>query len=305
MAKRGSKKPSKKFRPGERDYCEGQAGENVEGVPAELESLRVTLSMYPQAFEHVIRQVNDLPYSPKQANLDAFVAFKLGRILDGFADRMRQIGVRDVEDPDAWMQHVDLSAGKDFPDDIDHEAVRQSALNQSGDADGPSTASTDEDVAKSAEVADDRAIRDSLGVEEVNKAMDGIQSADVDQMMASLGVGGDLTEDESGEDEDDDEEEDGGNEGGGSERVQLDMLDSEGTQGDPALCAQRAARFLYRAVVRGYGKEGEGKPGLYERMRPLVEYGVLTRKQVVELLQGLVRKSEHIDFNHSIDRYRE
>lgn len=306
MAKKRREQPTKQFLRGERKYCKGQAREDVADVMEQLETLRGMLGMYPQAFECAIQQVHDLPYKPKEPNLDAFVAFNLCRIFDAFADRLREVGVRNVDDPHAWMQHVDLSAAADS-DDIDHEAVRQSAFNQSDDADAPSIAGTDEDVAKSAEVADDKTVRDSLGVEQVDAVIEDITHEDTREMMESLGVGGDLAgdSDEFEKDDEDDEEEDDEQRGGGSERVQLDMLDAEGTQGDPALCAQRATRLLFRALVRGYGKERQGKPGLYDRMKPLIEYGVLTRQQVVELLQDLVRKSECIDFSRSIERYEE
>ncbi len=129
--------------------------------------------------------------------------------------------------------------------------------------------------------------------------------------MESLGVGGDIDEsdeedgDEEDEEDGDEEEEDDDEGGGGRGRVQLDMLDSEGTVADPALCARKATRFLFMAVIDGYGRGGQGRSSLEERMKPLVEHGILTREHVREFVDQIFQKGNYVDFSGSVERYDE
>ena len=223
-----------------RSFYEGDAKDQTERLEGELESIRLCLGLYPQVFEIVRNFLVGLPIDRKNSDRDAFIARETLKIMMGFAQRLHAVGLRDLEDPHWRLQYVDLSAA-DESKDVDDAAIEESARNQGG-IDEPSTAHSDKDIEESAEVADDKAIRDSLGIEDID---DKISGADENE--------------------------------GGTGRIQLDMLDSEGTDADPVECAKIAARFLFEGVIYGHRIEATGIPGVVSRLQPLTKNGVLRK----------------------------
>ena len=280
------------FKSGERKYYEDESVDQTATVFDDFEAIRTTLGMYPQAFEVVVDFIPRLPYS-ENPKLDAFIAHQLAIIMSQCAERVRRLGICDPNDPALRLQAVDLSAAREAPSGIDNDAIRQSYFDQSGSE----SSDPDAEVARSADLADDNQIRGSLGIEGMDADIEDAERQKTEELIRGLNVdtNGTGVEDSDGDDEDDEE---GGE--GGSGRIQLSMLDRRGTEADPAFCAKKSSELLFGAVMDGYGRGKEGRPGLKKRMQPLVQYDVVTKKQVAELLENISKKIRQFDFRNSV-----
>ncbi len=268
---------------GQKDYIDGTAERATEELFDELESIRTSLGIYPQAFNTAVKQVVDTPYDSNDPIVDGFIALRILQIYQEFAKRLKRIGTNDVTDPHAELARVDLSAAADDDDTPDNEAIRRSFLGNTG--------SSDADVARSADVANDDDVRESLGVEGLDATMDEIAS---DGIAETLGrIGGHQDDNDSAEGDDVSGE-------GGSGRVQLGMLDIAGTPQDPSSCARATTRVLFECVLKGFDGEEGSRPGLAERMQPLEEYGEVDIRTVRLELRHLLMEVESIVFR-SID----
>ncbi len=255
----------KQFLKGERACYEAEVPEKTAEVAAGFESVRLNLAMHKYANTYVRDFVSGLPYMNKNPKYDAFIAWKLVEILGECAKRLVKLGTNDPDDPDLKLQDVDLRAARDTPGpSIDDNAIRKSFHDDRGDVDS--------DVAKSLGPADDHAIRESAGVHAADRAVEDAETAKKKKPKSDDGG-------------------DGGG-GGSGEGVQLDMLESAGSEADPVLCARKAAEALFRSVLNGYAMKGDKRPSMVIRLNPLVEYGVLTRTQIGQALKAVADTAE-------------
>lgn len=272
-------KTSKEWAKGQKEFCASNAEDETQDLLANLEEIRLSLGMHPQAFSMIVEQILATPYCKSNDVVDGFIALQILRIFAEFANRLKRIGITDMDDPHLKLNKVDLSAAKescgiDLPDDA---AIRKSFL----DNDGQSGRS-DEDVARSAGGADDTKIRTSADIPGIDKVVDEIEAAEVSAQLAR--IGGKTNADGSAA-----ENNDANSGSSGAERVQLGMLDIEGTPQDPILCARATSKILFEAVLNGFNGTDGGRPGLTERIQPLSEYGEVNMESVrAELKRILV-----------------
>jgi hypothetical protein len=276
----------KEWLPSQRKYSDDAAGDITSGLLDDLESIRISLGMYPQAFRLVVQQVEETPYDDGDGIVDGFVALRILDILQEFAKRLERIGICDIDDPNQELAHVDLSAARESDGMPTAEEVRQSFLD---DGSRPSE-ETDREVADSADLASDSEIRDSFGAERIDAAMDDIASGEIADALGYVGIDLDHGDFEDG---DDVSGEDGG---GGDGRIQLGTLDREGTDRDPTLCAMRTTKVLFEGVVRGFNGSDESRPGLADRIHPLEEYDEVDMTAVRIELHSLLLRVSSITF---------
>ena len=284
MSEKTSKIP-KEWAKGQKEFCASNAEDETRDLLDNLEEIRLSLGMHPQAFSMIVEQILHTPYCKDNEIVDGFIALQILRIYAQFSDRLKRIGITDIDDPYLKLNEVDLSAAKescgiDFPDDA---AIRKSFL----DNDGQSGRS-DEDVARSAGGADDTKIRTSADIPSIDKVVDEIEAAAVAAQLAR--IGGKTNADGSAA-----EDHDAGS-GGGAERVQLGMLDIEGTPQDPISCARATSKILFEAVIRGFNGTEISRPGLEERIQPLEEYGEVDMESVRAELKRILAEVKSATF---------
>ena len=268
---------------GRKEYSSGEADDATRELLDDLESTRVSLGMYPQAFGIAVQQALDTPYDSSDPIVDGFIAVRILRIYQQFAERLKRIGINDVDDPYAELARVDLSAAGDDDNTPDDEAISRSFH----DDDSRSSAESDRDISSTAGLANDDEIRRSLDVEGLDAAMDGIASDGIEETLGRIG---------GNQDDDDSSDGDDVSGGGGSGRVQLGMLDIGGTFRDPSLLAGKTSKVLFECVVKGFKGEEGSRPGLADRMQPLEEFGEVDIKTVRLELRRLLVDVESIVF---------
>jgi len=259
------------FQSTEKEFYLEQVDTNTADILSELEHLRPSLTTYPQSFRMVADAVKSFPFVDNNNKFDAFYAKRLAMIIYTFAKTINDIGFSDETDPHLELQEVDLSAAKksspDVPAEIDDTAVRESFMD---------SGVSDEEVAGSANVADDAAIRSSDGgVNDVEDAIGDLDAQFVREVLEELGVG--LYVENSSDDAED------VSETGGSHSVQTGLLDPAGSSASPDVCGINCARLLLRAVLEGT----RDRPGLAQRLHILTQYGEMTKAEIDLLIDEI------------------
>lgn len=283
--------PVLQFKPGQREFYEGDVADQTGELLEVLETLRSSWITSPTPEKNSLRAAEELPHCKDQVR-DAFLARAIVGILDRFADRINDVGFAGEQDAYEWLQHVDLSAAKeDRGPIIDDAAIRESFID-SGDATG-----TEKQIAREGDQADDERIRSSAGIPDADKRLADAAKEEVDAITRDKGPRGrnpiDTGDDYLEGRESGDQGESGGG-GEGSDRVQTGTLYADGSDSDPITRARKAAKLLFEKVLDGV----KDRHPLGLRMRILAMYGVMTRDDIRNLMQSIRRKM--LKFNSAI-----
>ncbi|HLD32113.1 MAG TPA: hypothetical protein VJB10_00835 [Candidatus Peribacteraceae bacterium] len=270
----------KQFAPTEREFYDEYVGKNTANALDDLEALRPSLTMYPQAYHLTRDAYYELPYAgegvtEKKPNpkLDALCARRIADIMFSFARRINAVGFKDDSLEAIRFEHVDLSAAHDVspeaPPPPDDAAIRESFMGGSN--------VTDRDIAAHGDLGDQRAIDAQL--ERSQEADSGIAAEVLEEVNAIIEeLGGTMRVRAFS----DDDATDAGGEGG-SGRVQTGTLYSSGSDLGGEICARNCARLLFHAVLNGT----PNRPGLSRRLQILTEYGVMAPAEIDLLVQTI------------------
>ena len=270
----------KQFAPTEREFYDEYVDQNTANTLDDLEAIRPSLTMYPQAYSVTRDAWYGLPYvgeggtaQKPNEKFDALYARRIADIMFSFARRINAVGFKDDSPEAIRFENVDLSAAQDVspeaPPPPDDAAIRESFMGGSN--------VTDRDIAAHGDLGNQRAI--DAQHERSQEADSGIAAGVLEEVNAIIEeLGGTMRVRAFS----DDDATDAGGEGG-SGRVQTGTLYSSGSDLGGEICARNCARLLFHAVLNGT----PSRPALSRRLHILTEYGVMTQAEIDLLVQTI------------------
>jgi len=129
----------KEFATGEVGFYGEFVDDHTANTLANLDAVRPTLTMYPEAYGLTRGAFYELPFTGEggiaktpNAKLDAFCARRIADIMFSFARRINEVGFKDDSPEVLRFENVDLSAAMDIspeaPPEADDAAIRESFM---------------------------------------------------------------------------------------------------------------------------------------------------------------------------------